>query len=106
VKDGLIEFFEGEGGRLGANVQTCPEEGGGGETASDAERNERDTVRTRGSVSGGVNDIGNRIECGLVDELSVDAARVGRKVVIDDGFIVITALPDVGVKVGNSGGDN
>ena len=106
MKDGLIEFFEREDGRLGANVQTGPEEGGGSETASDAERDKRNTVGARGSVSRGVNNIGNRIECRYVDEVRVNAARVGGKVVIDDGLIVITTFPDVGVKVGNSIGNN
>ncbi len=105
VKDGLIEFFEREDRRLGANIQAGPEEGGGSETTSDAERHERDTVGPRSSISRGVNNIGNRIERGFVDEVSVNAARVGGKVVID-GLVVITTFPDVGVKVLDGVEDN
>jgi len=106
VKDGLIEFFKGEGRRFGTDIQAGPKEGGGSETTSDAERNERDTVGSWGGVSGGVNNIGNRVERGFVDEVSINAARIGGKVVVDDGLIVITTFPDVRVKFGDGIRDN
>jgi hypothetical protein len=106
VKDGLIEFFKGESRRLGTNIQAGPEEGGGGETTGDAERNERDTVGSRGSVTRGINNTGNGVERGFVNEVSVDAARIGGKVVVDDGLVVITTFPYVRVKFEDGVRDN